>query len=522
MTVGGESAMGKLVVLTLGEGDFHQGFPVTLQVGEEGEMPSTQRTGHLPPNPAIIESYTNWKSIYDGYMGVNSRLEKPAAQITNFSVADVIAVSQKLIIAMNEWLRSPQFRQIWETLLTSLDPSAPIRLVIQTLDIQIKRLPWNQWDFLVRYLHVEITIGKPYYNTIQPQKKSKPKNNKVNILAILGNNDNIDINQDQIAIQKIKGADPHFLVKPNRQDLNDQLWDKPWDILFFAGHSNTEGEKGRIYINDTESLTISELKYALRRAISSGLQLALFNSCDGLGLAQELSDLDIPQIIVMRDPVADRVAQEFLKYFLNAFSEGQPFYLAVREARERLQALETQFPCASWLPVIYQHPAVMPPTWKELCGIDSSPQSIEVFFSYADEDEDLLNEIEKHLSSLKKQGKIKPWSVRQLSPGAEPEREIDKHLNSARAIVLLISQYFLDSHDCYSVQLTRAMERYEKGEAIVIPVILRSVDWRNEAFGKLRPLPERGKPVTSWANRDEAFENIARGIRAVIESLTKS
>lgn len=514
--------MGKLVVLTLGKGDFKTlGFPVTLQLGEQGESYSSQQIASLPPNPELLESFISWRSMYDGYMGVNSRLEKPAIQITNFSAADVIAISQKLIITMNQWLRSPQFMNIWETLLTSLDPSVPIRFLIQTLDIQIQRLPWNQWDLLERYLHVEITISKPDYRPIKLFKKSKSKNNgKVKILAILGNDDNIDIKQDQIAIQNIKGADSHFLVKPNRQDLSDQLWDQPWDILFFAGHSKTQGESGLIYINDRDSLTISELKYALRRAISSGLQLALFNSCDGLGLAHELADLDIPQIIVMREPVADRVAQEFLKYFLQAFSEGQPFYLAVREARERLQALETQFPCASWLPLIYQHPEVMPPTWKELCGIESSPQTIEVFFSYADEDEDLLKEIEKHLSSLKKQGKINPWSVRQLSPGAEPETEIAKHLDSSRVIILLISQNFLDSYDCYSIQLTRAMERYKNGEAFVIPVILRPVDWRNEVFGKLKPLPEKGKPVTSWANHDEAFENIARGIRAVIESVT--
>jgi hypothetical protein len=211
--------MGKLVVLTFAEGDLdNRGFPVTLQMGDEGKPATIQETGFLQPNPELVESYTSWRSTYDSYMGVNSRLEKPAAQITNFSVADVRAVSQKLIIAMNQWLRSPQFMQIWETLLTSLDPSTPIRFVIQALDIQIKRLPWNQWDLLERYLHVEITISKPCFNTIQSQKKSKSKNNKVNILAILGNNDNIDINQDKIAIQKIKGAEPHFLVKPNRSE----------------------------------------------------------------------------------------------------------------------------------------------------------------------------------------------------------------------------------------------------------------------------------------------------------------
>jgi len=76
-----------------------------------------------------------------------------------------------------------------------------------------------------------------------------------------------------------------------------------------------------------------------------------------LGLAQDLADLNVPQMIVMREPVPDKVAQEFLKYFLASSSRGQSFYLAVKEARERLQGLESQFPCASWLPVICQsHP----------------------------------------------------------------------------------------------------------------------------------------------------------------------
>lgn len=70
----------------------------------------------------------------------------------------------------------------------------------------------------------------------------------------------------------------------------------------------------------------------------------------------------------MREPVPDVVAQEFLQHFLRTFAQGKSLYLAVREARERLQGLETQFPCASWLPVICQNPAVVPPTWDQLRG----------------------------------------------------------------------------------------------------------------------------------------------------------
>ena len=94
------------------------------------------------------------------------------------------------------------------------------------------------------------------------------------------------------------------------------------------------------------------------------MQLAIFNSCDGLGLACELQDLQIPQIIVMREPVPDKVAQEFLKYFLVAFSNGLSIYMSVRTAREKLQGLEDEYPGASWLPMICEHPSVIPLTWK--------------------------------------------------------------------------------------------------------------------------------------------------------------
>jgi hypothetical protein len=80
-------------------------------------------------------------------------------------------------------------------------------------------------------------------------------------------------------------------------------------------------------------LTTSDLKYALKTAVEKGLKIAVFNSCDGLGLARELADLKIPQILVMREPVPDKVAQEFLKYFLIAYARGESFYLAVKEAR---------------------------------------------------------------------------------------------------------------------------------------------------------------------------------------------
>ncbi|MDQ2101000.1 MAG: CHAT domain-containing protein [Tychonema bourrellyi B0820] len=365
--------MGKLVVLTFAEGDLDKaGFPVTLQLGDEGKPATIQEIGSLPPNPELVESYTSWKVTYYGFIGVKVRkLEAKVAQTTNFSIRDVNTKAENLSQNFNQWLKSQQFSHVREELVAHLTENDEVRLIIQTSNIQLRQLPWHLWDILKRYPKAEISVSAPIFRQVT---SAKVANNQVNILAILGDDEGINVEEDRKILNSIPGAKVEFLVKPNRQALNDQLWEQSWDILFFAGHSCTEGETGIIYINKTESLTIPDLRYALKTAIKKGLQLAIFNSCDGLGLAQDLADLNLPQMIIMREPVPDKVAQEFLKYFLRSFSGGQSFSLAVREARERLQGWESQFPCASWLPVIFQNLAEHPVIWQEFFDPESNEE----------------------------------------------------------------------------------------------------------------------------------------------------
>ncbi len=146
-------------------------------------------------------------------------------------------------------------------------------------------------------------------------------------------------------------------------------------------------------------------------------------------------------------------------------------------------------------------------------------QAIEIFFSYAHEDELLRHTLEKHLSNLKAQGLITDWHDRNISAGQEWAHEIDRHLNSAQIILLLISADFTASAYCQSVEMKRAMERHHQQEARVIPIILRACDWKGTAFEKLQALPTDGKPITSWNNPDEAFLNVVEGIRQALEQL---
>jgi len=141
-----------------------------------------------------------------------------------------------------------------------------------------------------------------------------------------------------------------------------------------------------------------------------------------------------------------------------------------------------------------------------------------VFFSYAPEDEQLRIELEKHLSLLKRDGIINGWSDRRVSPGANLRDEIDRNLDAADIILLLISADFLASDYCYGVEMARAIERHTRSEAQVIPVILRPCDWTTAPFGTFKALPENKEPVTSWPNVDEAMTSLAKGIR---EAVTK-
>jgi len=146
-------------------------------------------------------------------------------------------------------------------------------------------------------------------------------------------------------------------------------------------------------------------------------------------------------------------------------------------------------------------------------------QRIELFYSYSHKDEKFREELEKHLSILKKNAIIANWNFRKILAGSEWEAEIKSHLNSANIILLLISPDFMASDYCYDVEVVRAMERHKNGEALVVPVILRPILWESSPFSKLQVLPENTRPIIKWRNRDEAFLEVAKGIVKLINKV---
>ncbi|MBE9059487.1 CHASE2 domain-containing protein [cf. Phormidesmis sp. LEGE 11477] len=388
--------MDKRIVIKIGSGTLATGYTAAVQVGSEGAPPQVEVQAGLPSAKDLAQCYYQWQRAY-WQMGLPSRLEALSGE-TNFSdvsrLENCRKLSRQLRDRVRHWLNSPEFQPIREKILEQLSPTDTARILLQTSDPLLQRIPWYELDFFQRYRNAEVGICPVAYQQVY---YSGSRCERVRILAVLGDDTGLDTTIDRVLLENLAGADIHFLDSPNCQTFTKALWDEQgWDILFFAGHSSSYSQRfsqeptqvpspeyvqsqpecsGEIWLNPSEKLTISQLRHALQKAIDRGLNTAIFNSCDGLGLASDLADLHIPQVLVMREPVPDQVAHAFLQGFLESFSNGTPFYTAVREAREKLQGMESRFPCATWLPVIIQNLAETPPTWQSLQGpLQTAPQ----------------------------------------------------------------------------------------------------------------------------------------------------
>ena len=145
-----------------------------------------------------------------------------------------------------------------------------------------------------------------------------------------------------------------------------------------------------------------------------------------------------------------------------------------------------------------------------------------LFYCYARKDQALRNELDKHLKGLHHGNLITSWYDGMIVPGKPWEREIETNLNASHIILLLISPDFIDSDYCYNKEMQRAIERHLNNEARVIPILLRSVDWAGMPFSEIQMLPTDAKPINMWGDKDAAFEDVARGIRRVVEDLRQS
>lgn len=390
--------MNKLIIWNFERNTFNQGWQVSLLIENNGDYQDTGIRGTLPVFNALFQIQQNWRTSYlatgskSNSTSPNFRRKKEFNQKTGIpqtgdtaSQKAHIANCQKAAIefeqSFNNWLNSSQFysfRKEFDSLLSKISASEEIRILVKTDNLELWRIPWQRWDLFERYPNAEIGLMSLDSQPTARGIRLRPRG-QIRILAIQGDTTRTKADREITTLEskelfpenKREQVYIETLIPPySRIELYEKLWDqKGWDIIFFVGHSSTNwylDRSGRIYLPDGDSLTIPEFKYAMKSAITLGLKLAVFNSCDGIGLARDLASLQIPQVVVMREPVLDEVASEFVRNFLQLFSSDVSLYGSVLQARKELKGKEEEYPCASWLPVICQNPADEPVTWEGL------------------------------------------------------------------------------------------------------------------------------------------------------------
>ena len=389
------------LVLKLGDGNFQQGFPNSaIEVrpnGGGGQMWNC----HLPPGPDLPQTYQKWQGQYRG-LAQNTqtfRAGKKKTYPAKVSIAICEKCYQELGAKINDWLNAlPIIGELKEIL--NSQESADNQTIL--LEVDTQRVTDPQTKHLLHQLHLELW---DLFNSYQVENclrlhevksdtqeiAGETRNKRVNVLGIFGDDTDINLGEDVKLINRLRSqrAHPVFLPDANGKELTradfEALWDYRWDVVIFAGHSKTilGGKTGVIELNKNESLDFQEIKETLKEAKKLGLKLAILNSCDGLGLAEQLKGLGIT-VIVWREPVPDNIASQWLKYFLKEFTNTDKpdgsIYRAMWAAQQRLgevkpkseedvrQKSKKERAGLTGLPIVIHNGSEEPPTWNQLRG----------------------------------------------------------------------------------------------------------------------------------------------------------
>ena len=295
----------------------------------------------------------------------------------------LVSAEAQLQQALQQWWRSGDLFPI-RTAIAAVQadhPEHPVDLLLTCTPLAVARLPWEQWAESPEFQRqAPLRIVRSPANIQAPQAIAKTRA-KPRILVILGDNTGLDIHADWQAIQVLqRRADIQVTGwQPGQAtvDLKAQICaaiaaPQGWDLLLFAGHSNeTTHTGGSISIAPNLALSMQELTPHLQTARHHGLQFALFNSCNGLNLAESLINLGFSQVAIMREPIHNAVAQVFIETFMTALAADQNVHAALLTACDRLRTCHNvTFPATASIPSLFRHPqaelyALPRSTWRD-------------------------------------------------------------------------------------------------------------------------------------------------------------
>ncbi len=400
--------MSRVVILKIGEGNFETGFSVTLEIRDNHRLIAPFADGKLVPNLDIADALQNYRRAY--YHWVESQpslgITVPHSMITHAAVGDprdnLRKATQTLKDSLNEWLNSSSLSSIQNRILFHIGNQSEVRFFIQTNHFDLQQIPWECWNFLHEWcpdVEIALTIQRnpPIINLTPPIKvlvilgnidiESKHTSLCLSSLqTLLGNQDKVSLHilspglKDTLSPKNIhKILSPGLKVPLSPKNIRHELIKNPWDIVVYLGHSQTssDGHDGVFIIdNDTALSADDNLRDSLEIAVRKGLKLVICNSCDGLGIGRQLANIGVPHIIVMKEPIAVRVALRFLEVFLPNFLGHKSLQESLTIARQelKLHGFEEDAAGSSLLPLLIENPEEPPlilPKNKRLLRLSS-------------------------------------------------------------------------------------------------------------------------------------------------------
>ncbi len=360
---------GTEVIFTVEEIQAGKVLQVDMTVLAANRQMLSQTVVTFPNLATMMTQYQEWQNRYRRLDPQNHRLmSSKAVSLVPERINDCLDAGAMMQANLHQWYGAPGFQTIRERLATTLDPELEVDTIVRSRSKALMKLPWTSiWQPLLdRYPQMEVSVSP--IPTISDNVTSEEKL-EVSVLSVLTSAQGIKLDRSKEYLEALPYTKSEFLVAPSNADFVKLVTQKSWSVLFFSSYISGYLPNNRIYINQHDTIGITELKYRIRAAVQQGLKLLILNCGEGLDLASELVDLQIPNLIVMREAVQDQVAQEFVKLFLKAFSGGKSLPLAVRDARERLKAIEKVVPDASCLPIICQQSAAPTSNWNRLAHI---------------------------------------------------------------------------------------------------------------------------------------------------------
>ncbi len=143
---------------------------------------------------------------------------------------------------------------------------------------------------------------------------------------------------------------------------------------------------------------------------------------------------------------------------------------------------------------------------------------MKAFISYSHQDSPMLEILHKHLAQLRRDNVLSTWTDQEITPGGNLTNNINRALDTSDIFLALLSPDYIASGYCYDKEFAAALEMENRGQIIIVPIILEPCDWLNTPFSVFKAIPKDGKPVSTWDNKNTAFLDVIQNIRRLTSS----